>query len=438
MAVNRTSPSGSRIIDIPASPPTSVTATDLVSGGGVSVAFTAPSTATGGPIFSYTATSNPGSATKSGTSSPLTFDGLTVGTSYTFTVAATNPSGSQVSSASNAVTPTAPPEGTFVISSFSGAAGLKAWQWTSASGTGTQIGNASSNVNDGVGGFDISTDETQVLATNGNPSTGAGLYGFPFSSSTGFGTAYSNPSPRPPSRTNHPYFTTGSATMAFCQTDGSPYIHLYAFTPGSGFGSKFSDPSPNSGQDRGGSFAPNNLVAMSCNATYYPYAVSASGFGTRYSGLSGYGLASGNSWNPTSTVWAASMEGGSSPLLAVAWSTASGFGSVYSSPGGLSFSTSDAMAWHPDGDAIWFAGRGSMYIAPWSNSTGFGTQYSLASLNMNGTNVGGGLFSKTGATLSFNGGRATTPTYVPFSKTTGFGTVYSISGPTGFGLWKKK
>jgi len=438
MAVNRTSPRIGKILDIPASPPTSVTATDLVSGGGVSVAFTAPSTATGGPIFSYTATSNPGSATKSGTSSPLAFDGLTVGTSYTFTVAATNPSGSQVSSASNAVTPTAPPEGTFVISSFSGAAGLKAWQWTSASGVGSQIGNASSNINDGVGGWDLSTDETQVIAVNGNPTTGAGLYGFPFSKTTGFGTAYSNPSPRPPSRTNHPYFTTGSATMAFVQTDGSPYIHLYAFTPGSGFGSKFADPSPNSGQDRGGSLAPNNLAAMSCNPTYVPYAVSASGFGTQYSTLSGWGLASGNSWNPSTTVWAASMESGASPVLAVSWTTGSGFGTRYASPTISSFSTSDAMCWHPDGDVIWFAGRGGMYCAPWSNSTGYGTAYSLSSLNLNGTNVGYGQFSKTGATFSFNGGRATSPTYVPFSKTTGFGTPYSISGPTQFGLWKKK
>jgi hypothetical protein len=110
MAVNRTSPSGSKIIDIPANAPTIGAATDLATGGGATVAFTAPSTTVGGPIFDYIATSTPDSITATGTSSPLTFSGLTVGTSYTFTVAGRNPSGlSPLSSASNSITPTAPP-----------------------------------------------------------------------------------------------------------------------------------------------------------------------------------------------------------------------------------------------------------------------------------------------------------------------------------------
>jgi hypothetical protein len=109
MAVNRTSPSGSKIIDIPANAPTIGAATDLATGGGATVAFTAPSTTVGGPIFDYIATSTPGSVTVTGTSSPLTFSGLTLGTSYTFTVAGRNPSGSQVSGPSNSITITEPP-----------------------------------------------------------------------------------------------------------------------------------------------------------------------------------------------------------------------------------------------------------------------------------------------------------------------------------------
>ena len=102
MAINRTSPKKGKIIDIP-TVPTIGAATG--GGGSASVAFT-PATV-GGPTFSYTALSNPGSITGTGTNSPVTVSGLTAGTSYTFTVRGTNPSGnSEYTSASNSVVPT--------------------------------------------------------------------------------------------------------------------------------------------------------------------------------------------------------------------------------------------------------------------------------------------------------------------------------------------
>ena len=74
-----------------------------------SVAFTAPASAGGSAITGYTVTSSPGSFTATGASSPLVVTGLTNGTSYTFTVVATNASGNSVASVvSSAVTPNAP------------------------------------------------------------------------------------------------------------------------------------------------------------------------------------------------------------------------------------------------------------------------------------------------------------------------------------------
>ena len=102
MAINRTSPKKGKIVDIP-TVPTIGAATG--GAGSASVAFT-PATV-GGPAFSYTALSNPGSITGTGTTSPITVSGLTGGTSYTFTVRGTNPSGnSEYTSASNSVVPT--------------------------------------------------------------------------------------------------------------------------------------------------------------------------------------------------------------------------------------------------------------------------------------------------------------------------------------------
>ena len=110
MATGQASPKRGKVVDIPANAPTIGTATDSALGGKVSVAFTAASTTTGGPIFSYTAVSNPGSITGTSTSSPITVSGLTDSTAYTFTVAGVNATGTgPFSAASNSATPTLPP-----------------------------------------------------------------------------------------------------------------------------------------------------------------------------------------------------------------------------------------------------------------------------------------------------------------------------------------
>lgn len=72
------------------------------------VSFTAPVDNGGSVVTGYTVTSTPGGITATGAASPIVVTGLTNGTSYTFTVHATNAVGdSAESTASNAVTPAA-------------------------------------------------------------------------------------------------------------------------------------------------------------------------------------------------------------------------------------------------------------------------------------------------------------------------------------------
>jgi hypothetical protein len=101
MASGRVSKVKGKVLDIP-TVPTIGTAT--AGGESATVEFTASTK--GGPVSTYTALSNPGSVTTSGTSSPITVSGLTAGTAYTFTVRGNNVTGSsEYSSASNSVTP---------------------------------------------------------------------------------------------------------------------------------------------------------------------------------------------------------------------------------------------------------------------------------------------------------------------------------------------
>lgn len=96
--------SGTAIADVPDAPTIGVaTAVGL----SASVTFTAA--VTGGTPTSYTVTSNPGSLTGTGASAPITVSGLSDGTAYTFTVTATNSSGTSASSlTSNSITAVSP------------------------------------------------------------------------------------------------------------------------------------------------------------------------------------------------------------------------------------------------------------------------------------------------------------------------------------------
>ncbi|UCU99163.1 fibronectin type III domain-containing protein [Acidovorax radicis] len=70
------------------------------------VTFTAPASTGGAAITGYTVTASPGGTNTTGATSPITLSGLTNGTSYTFTVMATNSVGTGAPSvASNAVVP---------------------------------------------------------------------------------------------------------------------------------------------------------------------------------------------------------------------------------------------------------------------------------------------------------------------------------------------
>jgi hypothetical protein len=104
MATGQTSPKIGKVIDVPAEP---TIGTATVGAESASVTFTANTSGKGGTPSSYVITSNPGSVTATGTTSPIIISGLTASTAYTFTASGVGVSGQGYpSDASNSVTPT--------------------------------------------------------------------------------------------------------------------------------------------------------------------------------------------------------------------------------------------------------------------------------------------------------------------------------------------
>lgn len=137
---NRTTASdrGKVIVDLPDQTVTIGTASDGGTGTTASVAFTAGSVTTGGPVSYFTATSTPGSFTATASTSPITVSGLTAETSYTFKVRAGNATGLSTggdSAASNSVTVVAPADYESIATTTVGAGGVSSITFSSIPST---------------------------------------------------------------------------------------------------------------------------------------------------------------------------------------------------------------------------------------------------------------------------------------------------------------
>lgn len=106
-------------ITVPPTAPSAPTAAVATAANGQATVSFSPPTANGSPITKYTVTANPAAGTDvdiNTTATTHTITGLTNGTSYTFTVTATNAIGTGPASiASNSVTPTAVPQAAIAV-----------------------------------------------------------------------------------------------------------------------------------------------------------------------------------------------------------------------------------------------------------------------------------------------------------------------------------
>jgi hypothetical protein len=263
------------------------------------------------------------------------------------------------------------------------------------------------------------------------------LSAYPWSA-TGFGAKYANPATLLSTGAigrDIKFNPAGTAVAMAYEQGSSPYIKVYSWST-SGFGTLYGDPgTPPVGWCKGVKFNPaGNVIAVAYDSfpyiSVYPWSP---GFGSRYTNPSpqispGFYGAFGVDFNPAGTAVAISYYG-SVGVVVYSWSSGSGFGTKYADPAtppqasiGYTFS----VIFNPAGTSIAFSTELSpfVYAYPWSNVSGFGTKYADPSNLTSGTFSGGGVaFSSTGNDIAL--AQYSSPYISAYPWGPGFGTKYA-------------
>lgn len=263
-------------------------------------------------------------------------------------------------------------------------ASLGIWPWNSSSGFGTQYSNP--------GGIYSIGKKTPVWSPNGavvafplwSGTTKIAAYAW---SSSGFGTRYADPSVAISENVIAIDFSPSGSALAYTYSaaGGSPTLSATSWSNSTGFGTKYTNPSTIPGSDAYSvCFAPaNNAIAVSTqNSPYiviYPWSDSA-GFGSKYSNPSTLPTGWGRQTKFSPDGLSVAVAHDNSPGISVYRWSASGFGSKYSDPATSPGEGCTSVSFAPDSSAI-AVGRGSspaICAYPWSSSTGFGTKFTTS------------------------------------------------------------
>jgi hypothetical protein len=397
------------------------TATDGGTGTTVSVTFTAQSGAT-----SYSVISNPATTTQTASSSPYTFTGLTTGTPYTFQIAAINSQGQGgFSNASTSVTPLAPQ---YYASSMTQSPYVNAWSWSTSTGFGSKFANPSTLPATGTGNGRSLAFRTgnSAIAVGPNFSGASGIEAYLFSGS-GFGSKYAAPASQTGQVSSYGTNWNAAGDQIAIGVSASPYVYAYPWTVGSGFGTRYSNPGtalPNFGDSTSWRLGDGQVAFAAVVSPYVSVYNFSSGFGSKYANPSTAipQVSDGLQFHPNGNYIGCAFRTDSPYIHVYNWS--SGFGSKVADPATLPAACAK-VAWSPLGTTLVIKETAStMQAYAWSS--GFGTKYADHSTLNSGTFINEVSWNANSDVVGFSAQNADPGNNAfPFSVSTGWGTKYA-------------
>lgn len=307
---------------------------------------------------------------------------------------------------------------------------MHAWPWnTNVEGFGTKYADAGSTGN--------TTTAMDITPSNADAAwaRGATIETFPWSF-YGFGTKYSTLNLTGASAINGIGFSSAGTTLAMATT-ASPYLWAYPFTSGTGYGTKYADPTT-SPAVTSNSIGWRNSTQVAVTQNTSPYIkvwdfTTGTGWGSKYADIvsPAGALVNGAGWDaqfdPTGTYL--SVAHAASPYLhTYTWS--SGFSIWWTSPSPLPADTTTSVSWDQSTTSLAFTELSTVGITAYEWVGDYGTKY--ANPTSTTGNYYSGSFSKdssafaaanqmTGFTWGIDAWK--------FTNGVGFGTKYT--NPTG-------
>ena len=256
-----------------------------------------------------------------------------------------------------------------------------AYSWTVGTGFGSRI----SNTTPALYFTSLSIAKSNAFAAMTTYGSTKGVHGYAYSTSTGFGSKFSDPATLPSPNEEMYNVNINNASTDVAYVGYSPPAILAYPMSGSGFGTKYANPNPTQDNMGGVDFHPTD-ASIWCSGRYGVYAqvyawTNGSGFGSKYANPSSAltGWAMDGSFNPNGNVIGFGLQASISPFIeAYAWSNLTGWGTKYSAPSTTPAGQVSHVRFTVNGNAV--AGTmntGAYTIAyAWSDSTGFGSKFS--------------------------------------------------------------
>ena len=252
---------------------------------------------------------------------------------------------------------------------------------------------------------------------------------YTFNDSTGFGTAYSNPT-TPPTGSVNGIDLQVDDSLIFMAHDTTPYMSGYPFSTTSGYGTKFADPATTIGSTGKGIKYFNETLFVNSNETpylhAYQFSISPLSYGTKYAAPATLATYAGDSNPEIHPSGNAVATGGLSGSFIYAWSKINGFGTKYAAPTGNPYAY--ATSFSSTGNTVALGGQNGSFIHayPFTIAGGFGSKFSNpATLPTSPPYYNSVAFSYDAQALAI---LTTASPYVyaySFSEVTGFGAKYN-------------